>query len=519
MENCFIILGLSFDPVENDEHKINEAINKKVQTWQNESKNPKKTVMAKEKLGMVPEIKRIMADSALRAIEAEKAKASMDDKLKEASLEIRLRLSAGEIKEDEIKEIIKKYSDFGISEEQLKSLFPSSSMHGAPKLPPNIVSQLETYFSNLGMDDMSIYKFLQTESQNHMQTVHDMAEKRLQFLLQKGEKTSSDEMEQKIAGIAKQIFASNELYEEYNYYLRGHRFRKINQLLNSSVKNGENRVNDEMFKVLFELCGETYNMSPNQYSDYIQAACRYDGYIIENGVLEKTSNLLPPPVPATPAQKPLPVQEVNTRPDIIEKMEARFNTIGGHIKQLHENMEENAQKFGLNIPSPTSLSIYLGVAGVFLLVNIFFLIQFSGSITSMLANILYFITLMLLVDGAYNGYLLYKTSSYLKSARSFFTAETMFREMVRDKFMTLPFSMDEINKRTPKAADYLNGIIDEGETLYSLCFNQYNKNIKSLKKFTTPPRYGYLTAPRIILVGTLFFVFYYVVLKYFPQML
>ena len=49
MENYFILLGLSFNPVENDVNKINEAINKKMEEWQKDSRNPRKAIIAKEK--------------------------------------------------------------------------------------------------------------------------------------------------------------------------------------------------------------------------------------------------------------------------------------------------------------------------------------------------------------------------------------------------------------------------------------------------------------------------------------
>lgn len=525
MDNCFIILGLSFDPAENDENKINEAINKKVQKWQNESKNPRKTVMAKEKLEMVPEIKRIMGNPELRANEAQKAKMVIKDKLKEADLEIRLKLSGGKITEDEIKKLADKYKDFGITEKQLRLLIPGETDRcQEPKLPPNITSQIETYFDNLDMDDMSLYEFLQSHQDMSMEAMLGIAEKRLQFLLQKGEKTSSDEMEQKIAGIAKQIFSSSELYNGYNYYLKGHRYRKINQLLESGAKSNNGNVNAEMFKVLFELCDETYKMSPSQYTDYMKAACSYDGYILEKCSLENQqiptpARPVPPSSSAGHSQYSETDQKKDDKPDIIIKIEERLNKINSHIKQLGENMDENSKKFAQNIPNPTLLTVYIGAIVVFLLVNAFFLIQFHKSISPFLENIIYFITIALIADGAYNGYILYNLSMYTRSARSFFVASSMFNEIIKTGFTTLPFSMNEVTKMTAEAASHLNSVIEGSEAYYSICFSQYNRNIKYLKKFIKPPKYGYLIIPRIILVETLFFTFYYVLLKYFPHLL
>ena len=200
MDNYFILLGLSFNPIENDENKINEAINKKMQQWQNESKNPRKAIIAKENMALIPEIKRIMLDPSLREQEAQKAIKEQEKILKDVYYDVLIKSTKGTITTEEINEIHKKYKDYNISIEQIKDQVEVPIDEEIEQKQPeetnteiindDIRSQLETYFHNLSIDDMSIYEFIKGKQTDSKEILKELAEKRLQFLLQKGDKST-----------------------------------------------------------------------------------------------------------------------------------------------------------------------------------------------------------------------------------------------------------------------------------------------------------------------------------------
>ena len=111
MNNYFILLGLSFDPIETDEEKIEEAINKKMQQWQNESKNPRKAIIAKENMALIPEIKKVMLDPKLREQEAKKALSEQEKILKDVYYDVLIKSTKGTITTEELNEIHKKYKE------------------------------------------------------------------------------------------------------------------------------------------------------------------------------------------------------------------------------------------------------------------------------------------------------------------------------------------------------------------------------------------------------------------------
>ncbi|MFW5975437.1 MAG: hypothetical protein ACOCP6_01625, partial [Desulfosalsimonas sp.] len=72
-ENFYILLELSCDPPETDPEVIEKAITKKQSEWSRLRNHPTKGLHAQKCINMIPEIRRVMKDDALRAKEAEAA--------------------------------------------------------------------------------------------------------------------------------------------------------------------------------------------------------------------------------------------------------------------------------------------------------------------------------------------------------------------------------------------------------------------------------------------------------------
>ncbi len=72
-ENFYIILDLSVAPAENDPSKIEQVIKKKQSDWSRLRNHPTKGITAQSFIGMIPEIRKVMLNPALREKEARMA--------------------------------------------------------------------------------------------------------------------------------------------------------------------------------------------------------------------------------------------------------------------------------------------------------------------------------------------------------------------------------------------------------------------------------------------------------------
>lgn len=120
--NYYILLDLSVDPPENNLKKIENAIKKKQAQWSRERNHPTKGTIAQKNIGLIPEIKKVMADKKLRFKHAKEAKqilvAQEKEKFSKAGRQIGILLSKGSISKNEIAKLSKKYS---IKEEQIQN--------------------------------------------------------------------------------------------------------------------------------------------------------------------------------------------------------------------------------------------------------------------------------------------------------------------------------------------------------------------------------------------------------------
>ncbi len=105
-ENFYLLLELSIEPPVEDEKQIDEAIRKMQAKWSRFRNHPTKAIQAKKFIGMLPEIRRVMLDAALRAEEAEAAvklsKVHAEERFTEVDRHLAIHLSKGFITDDEI---------------------------------------------------------------------------------------------------------------------------------------------------------------------------------------------------------------------------------------------------------------------------------------------------------------------------------------------------------------------------------------------------------------------------------
>ena len=104
-----MLLELSVDPPENDQKIIDEAIKKKQAEWGRFRNHPTKAIQAQKNIGMIPEIREVMGNEALRAKEAqaaiEIARERDKKKFEKIDRHLRILMSKGKVKEEEIKRL------------------------------------------------------------------------------------------------------------------------------------------------------------------------------------------------------------------------------------------------------------------------------------------------------------------------------------------------------------------------------------------------------------------------------
>ncbi|MFZ7124666.1 MAG: DUF1566 domain-containing protein [Desulfobacterales bacterium] len=109
--NFFQLLELSIQPPENNPQTIDAAIKRKQSDWSRLRNHPTKGLQARQYINLLPEIRRVMQDPALRVKEAQGAVADLKNKLaaRLTRLDARIRLlgAKGDIQEKDIQKLIR----------------------------------------------------------------------------------------------------------------------------------------------------------------------------------------------------------------------------------------------------------------------------------------------------------------------------------------------------------------------------------------------------------------------------
>ena len=123
MENYFLLLELSFEPIESDEEKILAAISRKQKEWCSEG-NPYKVAKYREYLSHLDEIKKVMLDPASREQEAEKAKLIKAEKVVQLRrMMLLFRAKTTTLSERDMKILMKQFGKYGFTSDEIKKAF------------------------------------------------------------------------------------------------------------------------------------------------------------------------------------------------------------------------------------------------------------------------------------------------------------------------------------------------------------------------------------------------------------
>jgi len=120
-ENYYLLLELSVDPPEEDDQTIEDAIRQKQAQWSRYRNHPTKSILSKQYIGMIPDIRNVMTVPRFRKKEAEAAKLLLRKKEKEKfstiDRHLDILMSKGSVNKKEIARLTKMH---GVKEDIIR---------------------------------------------------------------------------------------------------------------------------------------------------------------------------------------------------------------------------------------------------------------------------------------------------------------------------------------------------------------------------------------------------------------
>lgn len=290
-ENYYILLELPFESPENDETRIEAAIESKRQQWSKDANNPFKKDSARY-LGMLEDIKSVMLNSKAREEEAAKAKSIKEKKAKALDDKLSLYSSKGsDLLPRDIKLLIKEFGAFGFDEKAINDRFEelSSDQHEeiGEVLDKDVAKNIQKFLQDLGSSDHSLYDFLGLNQSSSSQSLLVAADELRKKLLAKGEQTGSDAIKQQLSALCKTVFSSEKEKEKYDNYLRLTKYSEFNKLIDEAAQMNKRVIEPNMKTTLLSRALEKYSgkLELSQASVYLENYCEYMGYTLAGGTI------------------------------------------------------------------------------------------------------------------------------------------------------------------------------------------------------------------------------------------
>lgn len=284
-ENYFILLELPFDPPENDEKKIEDAIAKKKQQWSKDSTNPVKKTKALENISRINEITGVMLDSAKRLAEAADAKKIKLSKSRELDRRLGLYAAKGdELSDRDLKTLIKDFGQFGYSEQEIRELF-NKKAGGSDKgidltnvLSKSQANNVKNQMQALGMKDSTLYEVLNMAPNSTCDQLRATADAMKKKELAKGGKTARGNAIQALCGLCSIIFKDEESREKYDNYVNITKYGVVNDAVDEIALSNSRKIEPKMKESLIDIAVKEYHVSVSDASVYINNYCSYMGY-------------------------------------------------------------------------------------------------------------------------------------------------------------------------------------------------------------------------------------------------
>lgn len=225
--NFFILLELdpnaTWDPA-----KFESALRDKRNEWSKQSSSiGPKSLKAKQYLSMIPEMTRVMSDAALRTNEENSARAMLNVQIKARKEAFQKQLTflnaARSITKAELDKFIQEFQDI-YSPDVIKAMIkvPVQSDASAPTVPQPLDPSKAKRIAGLleVVNKQSLYDVLQLSDKTGVKELHEAAEKLYQDMGRRMPKTTEVTVTAELAGLALEIFQSEEMRKRYDESIR-----------------------------------------------------------------------------------------------------------------------------------------------------------------------------------------------------------------------------------------------------------------------------------------------------------
>ncbi|MFP3981344.1 MAG: DUF1566 domain-containing protein [Desulfobacterales bacterium] len=342
-ENFYILLELPCDPPETNPEVIEKAISKKQSEWSRLRNHPTKGLHAQKYINMIPEIRRVMQDEALRAKEAEAAKrllakdkeskhpeidrhidilmgkghitpeekakltrvhgfreSEIQDRInarKNASYhridqQITLRMAKGYLTESEIEKIAKRNSA-KVEDVRSRVRCPIQKTDKDPETPKprQLDRSLEkTIRDNLKLlNKSSLYDFLELPESADLKSLQNAAVRKKKELTHSSKKDAVATATSTLAGHCITIFKSEQSRTAYDISLAKTKLSELDSDIEIAGING--KLRPEYFEILVGKAMD-FGMERDEAEKYIKAYCRRKNWTVEAAPEKRRKYLL-----------------------------------------------------------------------------------------------------------------------------------------------------------------------------------------------------------------------------------
>lgn len=280
-ENFYLLLGLSIEPQEQDENKIENAINKKRNEWSMLRNHPTKAVKAKFYLSLVPEIKRVMLGNAYeRKEEWKKAlrikKQEEKDKFKLLDECIQFLCSKGTIFEEEVKSLESKFGTFSKDEIMKRIKVPVhlnkknsiNKIVNEKKIDSTIINKIKTNLEIVNAK--SLYDFLKVSKDSPVGVLKMASKYKYDEIRKIAAKDAINTASSILQGLCDDIFKDEESKRAYDSSLKSESVKYVEMVLEISASKGY--VSSEEFDNLIANMIED-GIEKNEAKNYIKNIC------------------------------------------------------------------------------------------------------------------------------------------------------------------------------------------------------------------------------------------------------
>jgi hypothetical protein len=286
-DNYYLLLELPVDPPESNPDRITQAIKKKQGEWSRDKNRANKRLEAEANLRLIHEIKKVMADDALRAAEASAARTILREKdlkdkqkLDEA---IEILCLNGKITEKELSLLAKRFK--GFSEADIRKRIPKSVPIVKEEQPRPSVKPLDATISEAisralkAVGKATLYDFLELARSSSLKSLQDSTNKKIAETRKFSDKhnpvvTASGEL----GGHCLNVFKTEEMRNSYEATLTRQRLAQLDDAI--FIAGMDTHISPKEYDNLLQK-GASTGLSKDDVREYIREFVKRKNWTLE----------------------------------------------------------------------------------------------------------------------------------------------------------------------------------------------------------------------------------------------